>query len=63
MDQALHPELYEYFFEVVNSLLTVTRAVGTVAGIATLIRNFGGGRRQGNSSTHRKRFHNNDIDT
>ena len=59
MDHSLHPTLCEYLFKVANSLLTVTRAVGTLAGNPTLEITEGV---NGSTSTHGKSFDNNDID-
>jgi hypothetical protein len=38
MDHPLHPKLGEYWFEVANLPLTVTRGVGTQSGDPTLIK-------------------------
>ena len=37
MDHSIHPRLCEYLFELKNTLLTVPRAVGPLAGISILL--------------------------
>ena len=58
MDHSPHPRSHEYLFEAVNVLLTVPRAVGTLAGSPKLeyMEEV-----KGSSSTHRKGFYNDDI--
>jgi hypothetical protein len=59
-DQSLHPRSREYLFGVANVLLTVPRAVGNLAGNPILETTD---EVKGSSSTHRKGFDNNKIDT
>ena len=58
MDHSLQPKLHEYLFEVENAMLTVPRAIGNLPGNPILenTEDIKG------SSTHRKRFDNNEID-
>jgi hypothetical protein len=63
MDYSLHPRLCEYLFEVQNVLLTMPRAVGNLAGSPMLRQLEIMEGVKGSSSTHRKGFYDNDIDT
>ena len=63
MDHSLGPMLREYLFEVANALLTVPRAVGNLSGSPMLVQLETMEEVKGSCLTHRKGFHNNDIDT
>jgi len=63
MDHSLHARSHEYGFKVENTLLTVPRAVGTLAGNPMTPQSKTMEEAKGISSTHGKGFDNNDIDT
>jgi hypothetical protein len=63
MNHSLHSRLSEYLSEVAITLLTVPRAIGTIAGNPTTRQLEIMTEAKGNSSTHGKGFDNDDIDT
>ena len=63
MDHSVHPRLCEYLFEIPNVLLTVPRAFGSLAGNPILLQLETTEKVKGSSSTHRKGYDNNEIDT
>ena len=63
MDHSLRPRLREYLFEVANALLTLPITDGNLAGNPILLQLETKKKIKGNSSTHRKGFENNEINT
>ena len=59
MDHSLQPRLHEYLFEIENAILTVPRAIGNLPDNPILENTEDV---EGSSSTHRKRFDNDEID-
>ena len=62
MDHSCNPRLHEYLFEVATELLTVPRALGNLAGSSILLQLETMEEVKG-SSTHRKGFYEDDINT